>query len=119
MNEIEVLVFPDSHEAEACGYNYKEWDKQPSSVRAVKAIIVLNGTQGGNPTVDIIGEDEAGKKHVFMMTGKLLAGVADAAFAGKLLPPPEVVQAAQSMKLDGYRGPYAWAKKIIDWVADR
>jgi hypothetical protein len=32
--------------------------------------------------------------------------------------PDEVRKVAQAMKKDGYRGPLAWAEKLIDFVAD-
>lgn len=32
--------------------------------------------------------------------------------------PSDVVDAAKAMQKDGYRGPLAWAKKVIDFVAD-
>ena len=32
--------------------------------------------------------------------------------------PEEVRKVAQAMKKDGYRGPLAWAEKVIDFVAD-
>ena len=32
--------------------------------------------------------------------------------------PPDVLKYAQAMKRDGYRGPLAHAKAIIDWVAN-
>ena len=32
--------------------------------------------------------------------------------------PADVLEAAKSMKQDYYRGPLAWAKKVIDFVAD-
>lgn len=34
-------------------------------------------------------------------------------------PPQEVVKVAKAMQKDGYRGPLAWAKQVIDWVADQ
>jgi len=32
-------------------------------------------------------------------------------------PPADVVQAASSLRQNGYRGPLTWARKVIDWVA--
>lgn len=71
-NQIDIVVFPDSHEAEACGFNYNEWEKRPTATTAVKAVIIKNGTQGGNPTIDFIAQDATGNKSVFMITAKLL-----------------------------------------------
>lgn len=71
-NAISVVVFPDSHEAEAHGFNYNEWDKRPTPVNATKAVVVQRGTVEGRATVDFITEDASGTKHVFMVTARLL-----------------------------------------------
>lgn len=71
-NAITLVVFPDSHEAEAHGFNYNEWDKQPTRCNATKAVVVQRGTVEGRATVDFISEDASGTKHVFMITARLL-----------------------------------------------
>lgn len=41
-----------------------------------KAVIVKNGTSQGNPTVDLIFEDQEGKKYVALITGALIKSIA-------------------------------------------
>ena len=82
MNSINMHVFPDADEATGCGFNYNEWDKRPELITATEAVIVLNGTVQGLPTVDLICVDEQGNKHVMMITGRLLKAVVDVAFNG-------------------------------------
>ena len=42
------------------------------------AQVVGNGTVNGNPTVDLIFEDESGQKYVAMITGGLMQNLAGA-----------------------------------------
>jgi len=79
-NGIDIVIFPNAEEATGHGFNYNEWDKPPSACKPVKAVIVQSGTEGGRPTVDFISEDAAGNKHVFMITGRLLASIVELAF---------------------------------------
>ncbi len=44
----------------------------------LEAVVVLNGTEEGAPTVDLIFEDEQGQKYVAVTTLKLLRGIVDA-----------------------------------------
>lgn len=43
-----------------------------------EAVIVKSGTQGGNPTVDLVFHDEQGNKFVALITGRLLKAVSQA-----------------------------------------
>lgn len=76
---LSILAFPNAEEAEAHGFNYNEWDTKPTPATIERAVLVMNGTQEGNPTVDFILTDAAGNKYVTMITAKLLAALARAA----------------------------------------
>ncbi|MFM6929947.1 MAG: hypothetical protein ACKOX6_15865 [Bdellovibrio sp.] len=41
-----------------------------------RVVIVKNGTQNGNPTVDLVFTDKNGNKYVAMITGKLFKAAA-------------------------------------------
>lgn len=43
-----------------------------------EAVVVKAGTEGGNPTVDLVFEDESGNKFVAMTTGALVKSIAHA-----------------------------------------
>lgn len=76
-NAVAVQVFETPDEAP----NYRRDFPQVKAANIVKICIVKNGTQEGNPTVDMIFEDHEGKTHVAMITQKLLK------VAAGLLPP--------------------------------
>lgn len=80
MNSINMHVFQDADEATGYGFNYNEWDKHPERITATDAVIVLNGTVRGLPTIDLVCVDEHGNKHVMLITGRLLQVVVDVAF---------------------------------------
>lgn len=49
---------------------------------------------------------------------RLLGADAEESKAEPVAIPADVAQAAKSMRENDYRGPLAWARKVIDWVAD-
>lgn len=81
MNAIKMHIFEDADQATGYGFNYNEWDTRPNTVIATDAVIVRNGTVQNLPTIDLIGVDQQGNKHVVMLTGRLLKAVVDTAFA--------------------------------------
>lgn len=60
--------------AEAPNYNENEKDRKPANFK--KAVIVRNGTNGGNDTIDLQFEDLEGNKFVAMLTATLYNQVA-------------------------------------------
>jgi hypothetical protein len=55
------------------------WNKDSLVRGAVitEAHIVLGGTQGGRPTVDLVFKNQAGEEFVAMITARLLATIAN------------------------------------------
>jgi len=45
--------------------------------RLTDAVIVENGTKGGNATVDLIFQDESGQKYVVMVMGSMIRTMSD------------------------------------------
>lgn len=68
-NFIDVEVCRDADDAVARGFVYHGTHKP---VTITKAVVVQNGTVGGNSTVDFVMEDEQGQKYVVMLTSNLL-----------------------------------------------
>lgn len=69
MQKLKIKIFKDADEAIRAGYVYKAPMK---GVKVTEAVIIKNGTTTGNPTVDIIFEDNEGNRYVAMTTGALL-----------------------------------------------
>ena len=72
-NHLEVTVCDDAEDAVSKGFNYAKDGTKPIEVK--KVVVVRKGTQGGNPTVDFLLEDETGQRFVFMVTGNLLKSI--------------------------------------------
>lgn len=73
MQTLNIKIF--NSPAEAPNYNTNGEGVKAATVK--EAVIVRNGTQGGNPTVDLVFEDDKGQKYVAMLTGRLLKTVTD------------------------------------------
>lgn len=73
MQTLSLEICQSPEEAIERGFVYRE--PEFTKVEATKAIVVKNGTVNGNSTVDIIVEDESGKKYVFMITAALLKSI--------------------------------------------
>lgn len=69
-NSIEIKVCEDAKDAIKQGFFYREPVFKP--IKIDKVVVVKNGTEQGNPTVDFVLEDEKGQKYVFMITGNLI-----------------------------------------------
>jgi hypothetical protein len=69
MQSLKVSIFENSTEASAAGYSYVAPVK-PAVLQ--EAVIVRNGTKGGNATVDLVFTDMQGNKYVAMVTANLL-----------------------------------------------
>lgn len=72
---LKITVCQDGSDAAAKGYNYNSPLLRVKPIEIKEVVVVLNGTQGGNSTVDFILEDESGQKFVFMVTGNLLKSI--------------------------------------------
>jgi hypothetical protein len=66
---IQVVINPE----QAPTYT-TDWE----GIEIKNCIIIVNGTQEGNPTVDIQGIDKDGKKYVMLVTGALMEGLSAA-----------------------------------------
>ena len=71
MNHLELQICKSPSEAPV----YREGF---TAVQLVKAVVVNNGTEDGNPTVDLVLLDAKGNKYVAMITGRLLKSVTQA-----------------------------------------
>lgn len=75
---LSVTVCADADDAIAQGFNYAA--RPPGAPRILpievkKVVVVRNGTQAGNATVDFLLEDDSGQQFVFMVTGALLKSI--------------------------------------------
>lgn len=75
MQAIEIKLF--NSPAEAPNYNTNGEGVKTGFIK--EAVIVKNGTQGGNATIDLIFVDANGQKYVAMITANLLKQVVDIA----------------------------------------
>ena len=66
---VSVEQFESSHDAPSYG-------KDNTLLKLDKAVIVRNGTQAGKSTVDLQFFDQYGKKHVALITGRIIRAVA-------------------------------------------
>lgn len=72
-NSLDVVLCTDADDAIAQGFNYAADGTKPIEVK--KVVVVRNGTQAGNSTVDFVLEDETGQRFVFIVTGRLLKSI--------------------------------------------
>lgn len=71
-NSLSVQLFDSPHEAPK--YNKPEY----LFAQVASACVVGRGTVSGNPTVDLIFEDERGQKYTAMLTGGIIENLAGA-----------------------------------------
>lgn len=71
-NHLDVTICADAADAIAQGFNWREADPAVKPIEVQKVVVVRNGTQAGNATVDFVLQDETGQRFVFMITGNLL-----------------------------------------------
>jgi hypothetical protein len=72
MQHLNVVLCATADDAIAQGYHKDGKYKDSKAVAIDKVVIVREGTQGGNPSVDLVLKDEAGNQYVVMVTGRLL-----------------------------------------------
>lgn len=70
MNYLDIEICENADEAALKGYVYSYDEYKP--IEITKVVVVRKGTEEGNPTVDLILQDQEGNKFVVMITGKLL-----------------------------------------------
>lgn len=73
MNSLVITVAKSPQEAP----NYREDHPGIKSASLTQCIVVRNGTKEGRPTVDLIFTDEDGKKHVALITGRLMKSLSE------------------------------------------
>lgn len=64
------------HDTPADAPTYQKGEYQGGFLQTAR--IVGQGTTGGNPTVDLIFQDNQGQKYIAMVTGALIQNLADA-----------------------------------------
>lgn len=77
-NHLNITICEDAADAIAKGFNWAapQPGEQPvKPIEVQKVVVVRNGTQAGNPTVDFVLQDETGQRFVFMVTGALLKAI--------------------------------------------
>lgn len=60
MTSLEVVICKDAEDAVAKGFNYRGTPTKALTLE--KAVIVQNGTNAGNATVDLLMKDESGQQ---------------------------------------------------------
>lgn len=71
-NHIALRVFDTAKEASEAGFQAEGLYAGAKALEIKCAVVVKEGTVGGNPTVDFVMEDAEGNKYVAMITGTLL-----------------------------------------------
>lgn len=74
-NHLTIEVCADAADAIKSGYDWKAATPPVKPIEVKKLVVVRNGTQAGNATVDFLLEDDAGQQYVFMVTGNLLKSI--------------------------------------------
>ena len=69
---LQVEVCEDAAEAIQRGFNWAQATPRVKPIEVKKVVVVNDGTQAGNATVDFLLEDETGQQFVFVITGALL-----------------------------------------------
>lgn len=73
---LDIAICEDAEDAIKQGFNYAA--RPAGSVKPIeikKVVVVRNGTQQGNSSVDFVLQDEDGQQFVFMVTGRLLKSI--------------------------------------------
>lgn len=83
VTKLKVSVYADSQAAIDAERVYRA--PEYNAITIDEAVVVQNGTQGGNATVDLLLRDEKGNKFVVMITNNLLQTINTVANAGKNL----------------------------------
>lgn len=68
---LPVTICKDADDAIIKGFNWSA-DRTIKPIEVKQAVVVRDGTQAGNSTVDFLLEDETGQRFVFLISGNLL-----------------------------------------------
>ncbi len=72
MQHLEVVICKDAEEATQQGHIYHNGF---TAVEIDKVVVVRQGTESGNSSVDLVLKDQKGNKFVVMLTGNLLKSI--------------------------------------------
>lgn len=71
---LNIVVCKDGDDATEKGFIYRKEDGY-EPIQIAKVVVVQNGTEQGNSTIDIVMVDAQGKRSVVMITGALLKSI--------------------------------------------
>lgn len=74
-NHLAVTICADAADAIEQGFDWTNAQPTVKPIEVKKVVVVRNGTQQGNATVDFLLEDETGQRFVFVVTGNLLKSI--------------------------------------------
>ena len=74
-NELTITICADAGEAIKDGFDWANATPEVKPIEVKQVVVVRQGTQAGNATVDFLLEDETGQRFVFMVTGNLLKSI--------------------------------------------
>lgn len=72
---LRVVVCQDAGDAIARGFDYSTQGDKFKPIEIETAVVVLDGTEAGNPTIDLVLVDEKGQRFVVMLTGALIKSI--------------------------------------------
>lgn len=72
---LRVVVCTDAGDAIAQGFDYASQGDKFKPIEIETAVVVSNGTEAGNATVDLVLVDQKGQHFVVMLTGALLRSI--------------------------------------------
>lgn len=72
MQHLNLHICKDADDAIAQGHIYRDGIKP---IEIDKVVVVQNGTEAGNSTVDLVLKDQEGNTFVVMVTGNLLKSI--------------------------------------------
>ena len=70
---IDIVICKNPTDAVLKGYEYSSDEYKPIEITEI--VVIREGTEKGNPTVDLILQDQEGNKFVVTVTGKLLKAI--------------------------------------------
>ena len=70
---LRIVVCEDAQDGINRGYVYRRPEYAP--IRIAQVVVVRNGTEEGNPSVDLLLEDENGQKYAALLSGRLLKAI--------------------------------------------
>lgn len=74
-NHLSITICQDAADAIAQGFNWNAAKPAVKPIEITNVVVVRKGTQAGNPTVDLVLQDETGQRFVCMVTGALIKSI--------------------------------------------